>query len=450
MEQLKTILSKRTEVKGWLIQIENIHRQERYFLLDNNEAAIDQDREIKQQNIRLRLFVNKQDPARQGEVEKMISLALPLEAQVDSAIQSALQTDIQKWELPAKLEAKLPQLKTSDPDMLENLDKVMEELTLQVYKSALKKREVCFNSAELFLSNHKYETHLSNGFTHYSDRTKIYAEAAFSTMLGRKSDEYYEFQWASSLQEFSIEKLFDTAAERALYTSLVTKKPETGNYFVLVDSAVLDLLMHDYLTQLSGSSKYLKLPFIEAGQELIKEPKGDLINLKLNPYLDYGADTSVVSSDGLLQKPMDVVRYNVVLETLSGKQYSDYLNKKPTTVRGNLVIPQGKYSREELINMQPKVLEVLQFSALFSDPHTGTFSSEIRLGRIFDREKKTVEYIKGGSLSGSIFDNFKNVIFSNRQVMRSTFSTGMSASGEASSGYFGPEYALLSDVSVVG
>ena len=450
MEQLKAILSKRSEIKGWMIQVENIHRLERYFLLDKNEIATDQDREVKQQNIRIRIFVNKKDPARQGEAEKIISLTLPLEEQVDSAVRSALETDIQKWELPARLDIKFPKLKTADPLMLENLNRVMRDMTDQIYRISLKKRDVTFNSAELFLSNHGYETHLSNGLTHHSNRTKIYAEAVFSTLPGKNSDEYLEYQWASSLSEFSIDELFNKAAERARYTSLVVKKPESGSYFVLVDSAVLDLLMHDYLTQLSGGSKYLKLPFIEVGDELIKDAAGDLINLKLDPYLDYGADTAAVSSDGLLQSPMDVVRDNRVLETLSGKQYSDYLNKQPTTVRGNLVMPAGKYSRDQLISMQPKVLEILKFSALFTDPYSGTFSSEIRLGRIFNREKGTVEYIKGGSLSGSIFANFKNVRFSDRLVMRSSFSPGMSANGESVSGYFGPEFALLSDVSVVG
>ncbi|MDD5772361.1 MAG: metallopeptidase TldD-related protein [bacterium] len=450
MEQLKDILSRRSEIKGWMIQVENIHRRERYFLLDKNEIATDQDREVKQQNIRLRIFVNKKDPARQGEAEKMIKFSLPLEEQVDSAVRSALETDIQKWELPAKLDVMLPKLKTADLKMLENLDKVMQDLTEQIYSVALKKRDVIFNSAELFLSVHDYETHLSNGLTHHSNRTKIFAEAAFSTLLAKRSDEYLEYRWASGLKELSIDELFNEAAERARFTSLVVKKPESGSYFVLVDSAVLDLLMHDYLTQLSGGSKYLKLPFIEVGQELIKGAEGDLINLKLDPYLDYGADTTAISPDGLLQKPMDVVRDNRVLETLSGKQYSDYLNKQPTTVRGNLVMPPGKYSRDQLISLQPKILEVLQFSALFTDPYSGTFSSEIRLGRIFDREKGTVEYIKGGSLSGSIFANFKNVRFSDKLVTRSTFSPGMSASGESASGYFGPEYALLADVSVVG
>ena len=110
------------------------------------------------------------------------------------------------------------------------------------------------------------------------------------------------------------------------------------------------------------------------------------------------------------------------------------------------MVKPGCLSYEELTQQAPLVLEILQFSGLFTDANTGTFSSEIRLARLFDNEKKQVTYIKGGSLSGSISENFRELRLSHSKISRAHFSNE-SANGQ---GYFGPEYALLSNVSIVG
>ena len=117
-----------------------------------------------------------------------------------------------------------------------------------------------------------------------------------------------------------------------------------------------------------------------------------------------------------------------------------------TATRGNLVVGAGTRSREELIRSAPKVLEILQFSYLNGDPFSGTFSSEIRLARLHDNVKGTVSYLKGGSLSGSVADNFRRVKLSKELGRRSYFSAEMTEGH----GYQGPAYGLLSDVSVVG
>jgi hypothetical protein len=92
------------------------------------------------------------------------------------------------------------------------------------------------------------------------------------------------------------------------------------------------------------------------------------------------------------------------------------------------------------------VIEILQFSGLFADPNSGTFSSEIRLAKLYDNEKNQITYLKGGSLSGSINENFKKVKFSKNRVKKAHFSSN----SPVGQGYYGPEFALMNDVSIVG
>lgn len=110
------------------------------------------------------------------------------------------------------------------------------------------------------------------------------------------------------------------------------------------------------------------------------------------------------------------------------------------------MVEAGTLSHKELTVHGPEVIEILQFSGLFVDPNSGTFSSEIRLAKLYDNRTGKVRYLKGGSLSGSFFENFRKAHFSRERIKRAHFSSG-SSQGE---GYYGPEFALLGEVSIVG
>lgn len=450
LDQLKFELSKRKNVKSWMITEENIERRERYFMSDQGHFAIDQDRSIHSRNISLRIFVHLSNPDRQGEMTKKLFTSMPLKPQIDVAIEAALQTDHQAWELPNQLPSEIPNYLTTDPKMGEDLDRVMVELTQRIEASVKKKRKTEFNSSELFLSVHHSDLHLSNGLSHRTSQSRIYTESAFSfSQLGADkkihSDEFLTTQWAVHLDHLALEKLFDSTANHA-EKSLDVIKPETGKYSVIVDSEVLSTLMHGHLSQLRSSNAYNGLPFIKPGSDFISNAKGDLLSITLDPTLPFGADTTAISDYGNLQSPLKLVDKNRVLASSTDKQHGDYLKISPTTTRGNLVIDPGALSYQELTQYSPIVIEIIQFSGLFADANSGTFSSEIRLARIYDNKKKTVSYLKGGSLSGSIQENFQNLKLSNEMVNRAHFSS----ESHHGQGYYGPNHALLSDVSIVG
>lgn len=454
LAQLKSELSKRKEIKGWEIIQEHIHRRERYFMQEAQALVTDQDREVHAQMIQLQLFVRLPGKeGRQGEISKKLFPSLPLQEQIDAAIEAALQTDHQSWELPSNIPQNLPTLRTTDPRIAEDIERVMNELTQKISICVQKSRKTTFNSSELFLSVHNKEFHLSNGLTHRSSQSRIYNEAAYSYLKkdsngNPQSDEYLSTRWAVSMDDLNIEQLFNETSDRA-ENSLDTVKPKTGKYSVIIDAEVLATLFNTQVNQLSAKNAYHGLPFIKPGDPFVPDAEGDLITISLDPTLDYGADSVAISEQGILQTPISVVDKNRVIMTPTDQRYAQYLNLSSSTTRGTVSVEMGTMSYEQLTQAAPQVIEILQFSGLFMEPHSGTFSSEIRLAKLYDREKGTVTYLKGGSLSGSFKENFRRARFSNQKVKRSQFSThsGGESHGE---GYYGPEFALLSDVSIVG
>jgi len=451
LDTLKRELTADPLVKAWIITQEHTHRRERYFMMDGPALILDQDREVSGHGIEARILVHLAGKSgRQGEITKKLFTSMPLAPQLSSGIQAALQTDYQAWSLPTEMPRELPELATSDPRMAEDLEASMVELTDRIRACVGKKRNTVFNSAELFLSVHDRELHLSNGLTHRSAQSRVYTEAAYSFSKpgddGKvRSDEYLNTRWAVNIDDLPIQRLFEETSERAEH-SLDVAKPETGKYPVIVDAEVLAVLFNNQVTQLYSANSYNGLPFVKPGDEVITGATGDLLTITLDPTLGFGADTTAVSEQGVMQKTIKLVEKNRVIASATDKRYGDYLSLSPTTTRGNVVVEPGALTHAELTRQAPRVIEILQFSGLFADSNSGTFSSEIRLARLYDNKAGTVSYLKGGSLSGSFTENFKAARFSKERVKQAHFSSGSSAG----QGYYGPEYVLLGDVSIVG
>lgn len=474
IEQLKAQLFKHKAVKFWIIVEENTRRRERYFLLEQQSMlrpsategllAVDQDRDVTDQSISVKIAAylpaassagfslggSSFKPDRQGEIIKKFFTSLPLAPQIESAIEAAQQTDHQAWNLPTAVPAELPLLKSADPKIAEDIEGVLGEVTDQISKSVTAERPTVFSSAELFISLHSRCLHLSNGLVHRSSQSRIYTEAAFS-MTGkdrqgnRHSDEYLNTKWSVSVNELEAGRVFNDSSERAQY-SIDVEKPETGKYWVLIDSEILAMIFNDAVPRLSAPNAYHGLPFVKPGEVFVPNAQGDLLTLTLDPHLEYGADTTVFSEQGVLQKRLTLVDSNRVVATATDKQYADYLGTEANTVRGSVVLSAGKLTHAELTCFAPKVIEILQLSGLFSDANSGTFGSEIRLAKLYDKASGTTRFIKGGSLSCSMVENFSKARFSNKLVKKSLFS----ANSTVGHGYYGPEYALLNDVSIVG
>src|SRR5690606_9209332 len=118
------------------------------------------------------------------------------------------------------------------------------------------------------------------------------------------------------------------------------------------------------------------------------------------------------------------VRDNRVIASLADKQYAQYLGIRPGTASGNVVIEPGSLSIEEMRKREPMVLEIVQFSGLFADANSGTYGSEIRLAVLHDNQAGTKHTIKGGSLSGSISEDFRKAYLSKNRVKHAYFESG--------------------------
>ena len=435
---------KENKIYQWRVSSSEMNRKEFYLIQsDDSVSALDQNRLVSEQTVMVFVWVKKtSNQCGMGAVEFFPHFEL--EKQMIDLIDAAQLSTQEYWELPENPERVGRQSMTSYSPFMENLD----ESSSLVYKTlsreinAVKGSE--FNSAELFIETFKKRQLLSNGFEGRTENSKIYAEVCFSYQNSEGlSEEFLVADYGVCPEQIDFKRLCSDSANYAK-KSLETSKPKTANLPVVVESDVLGVLIQDLTSQLNASNKYYSFPFVSKGAEVVPEFTGDRFKVYLDPHLDYGFGSQAYDGYGVCGEKTLIIDNNRVQENMCSVEIGQFLEKKPTITSGNYVLEAEGVPYEELVTGADEVLEILQFSGLFTDPMSLTFSSEIRLARIHDRKSGEVRYIKGGNLSGNIKSNFKSVRFSSEKGLKN-LSAGF---GQGGMGYYGPKFALLSDVQI--
>lgn len=378
-----------------LLEIEE-DRQEFYLIQSpTTRVELDQSREVHNQVFKLRVYLNKPD-GRLGTAESPLFQKLDLMTQLAELEKKAQLGGEKKWHFPDEWEksAKQPQ------KVYPALEKDLAGCSFQIYQDLEKAIRQCeqgeFNSAELFVVREKRCRTLSTGFTNEVVDSRIYAEVCFSETDSKTglSEEFLITRWAAHPEQIDFARMCAESAEYAK-ASLRTEKPETGQYDVILHADVLTALFHDVLSQLNSRQKYYQLPFLEKGKELIPNFKGDAFELNLSPDRDFCFASAAYSGEGCLQSKLTLAKGNTIQHNPTSAQMSQYLDQPMTTVLGSLVVePESVTDVESLRKAKPKVLEILQFSGLFTNEMDLTYSSEIRLARLYDNTTGKVCYIK--------------------------------------------------------
>lgn len=438
-----TRLVDQEKIFQWKIVREENQRRERYFIGVANKATVDQARIVTEKNFYVALECLKEGD-KLGSASAKLFASEALDPQLDALLASAQLGETDKWSYPEKKQDFVEHIDI-DTAIAENIDTATEEIQSGLLSEVEKIQKQEFNSAELFVTKKTSEVTLSSGFERKTTRSNIYVEVCFSDtdQSSQLSEEYMVTKWAVAQDQLPYNALVNTSAELAS-ASLNTSTPKSGRYSVILDARILSQLWHDAVSHTFLANKYLGLPFIASGENFIPKFTGEPFTLSLDPQLKNCLESASYSAEGLSQEKLNIVRDNKVLVNPATKMYADYLKQQPTSHLGAISVKATGMPLADLKKLDKKVLEILQFSALFSNRNDLTYASEIRLGRLYDNETGEVSYIKGGSLSGNFKANFAGVRWSDTLVLDNHVET----MGSGLESYYGPSHALIPDVSI--
>ena len=114
--------------------------------------------------------------------------------------------------------------------------------------------------------------------------------------------------------------------------------------------------------------------------------------------------------DGLPAQDVLLIDDGVLRARTASQRYAQYLDLPATGQPGMAEIAPGPTSMADLLRGEPSVYQVVAFSAPNADPVTGNFGMEIRLG--YEIGPDGTRPIKGGSVSGNLFEAMADARFS--------------------------------------
>jgi PmbA protein len=282
------------------------------------------------------------------------------------------------------------------------------DLVNSIYKEDTHKNG-WINSTELFLN--KIYTRIVNSEGVDVSFESFKGEIEIITNWQEKSEEielYKNIKFANFKPEIIAEKVKKTillGREKAL----AKPTPALKKYTVLLSGEPVKEFFKYYYYQSNAQYIYDELSSYKLNENIQgNSVKGDLINLKLDPFLESSTESEPYDESGYPLKPVSIIENGILKGLWGDARYSYYLNVEPTGYIKNFIVEGGNKSIKNM--KQEPYLEIAVFSDFSMDSLTGDFYGEIRLGWYYDGNK--VIPVTGGSISGNIKEVQENMYLS--------------------------------------
>ena len=415
---------------GWLLTRTRTVELQRYLYADRPEAERTVD------NTTLAVEVVRDRGGAQGRSGFTLhgADARPSRAQVAEAVFMASLQSNPPYALPGP--ALLAAIPLADPAIGDGASGVIAELQERLYAAVAAEPGVRLASAEVFLSRHDTELLTSAGVHYHKSETRLLLDLVVLARAGDRETESHTAVSTRRLADLDVEAVVAREA-RFARDSLRAELPATGRGPVVLSDGSFQPLFLPFGFATSGEARYQKASPLQVGDALLgtRTVRGDRLTLVSDPTLAWGERSTPFDRDGLALRPVKIVDDGTVAALAASKQYADLLGIRPTGDWSNAVVTAGQTSDAALFDTgDGPLLHIVRFSWLSPDPVRGRFATEIRLG--YELGPDGTRPIKGGSLSGNVYDAFAFVHLG-REV-------GLDG------GYYGPKALRFGELQVAG
>ncbi|MBT4792188.1 MAG: hypothetical protein HON90_11500 [Halobacteriovoraceae bacterium] len=410
-----------------------------------------QNRDVQDHSYNIEIFSRHSEPQVMGNAIFTIDPLGDLNAQVEKTFSNSLMVSNKAWDLAKKSNGEYEAVLTNDPVIAESITNAHEKLLLEIDDKVKTLDKVKVNSGELFTNLKTTYFEMSTGLAGTKENSDIYFEIALEKLPLPNTQEVLKYKNAISIEDANLSRFINEVVEETLSIK-ETQLPKTNdNAVIMIDGEAIADLMKELVTQFCASKEYEKSPFMTGGDSVFKGKKistSNQLNITLDPTVPVMAMSTPFTSEGMKPVKAEIVRDDKVMTQLISNRIGQYLEKEPNYIAGNIIVVQGDSSKEEIINSlgSREFIEILSFSSLLINPNTLTWSSEIKLGKLW-KDGKVTAMIKGGVVSGDIKENLSNFKFSNETIKKNNTGGGF----YPPSGYVGPNHMLIeSGVKIAG
>lgn len=344
--------------------------------------------------------------------------------------------------------AQYPTVQTVDPELAGDsaaIDALLTDAFARLQAEVSRHADVRLSSAELYITRGERRIRTSRGASCGYPGTSVAFDVVLIASANGSEAEFHAEAYRRRLRDLAIERTIGAYATFA-HDSLRATAPSThqgtvllsgeaaANYFV---PTLENLgLPSAFVFHTSAQAAFQRLSRLTVGASVSgAEPRGDRLTLIADAQRPFATKTAPCDSDGLPAARLTVVEDGIVRCLWADSRYGAYLGAEPTGAFGSLTVVPGTAPLDALRSAADgPIYEVVSFSSFNPDPVSGDFVTEIKLG--YRHDASGTRPIKGGSLSGNIFDGLADVRFSSE-----TFSNGS---------YYGPAGLRFASLTIAG
>ncbi|MDQ3701753.1 MAG: metallopeptidase TldD-related protein [Chloroflexota bacterium] len=321
--------------------------------------------------------------------------------------------------------ATYPEVPLADPELVsaDGAARAAQAFAGQLWELVEREAGVRLSAAELFLTYSEVELRNSRGIRVRSAGTRVLSELVLlASGNGAEDAEHFRQIQGRRLADLHLPTAVAEAAQAARDT-LRARAPKTGTAPVVLSGDALIPLFEAFTYQASAAAAYMKLARFDVGESIYgeRDVTGERLTLRANALRPFGLASHRFGADGLPGQDTLLIQDGVLRARHATQRYAQYLGIPATGALGNTEVAPGGTSLEDLTTATDggPTYHVVGFSAPDVDPITGDFGSEIRLG--YEVTPQGRRPIKGGSVSGNVFDAFASARFARDTIDRGEY-----------------------------
>lgn len=415
MKKLITLLNNKRNIDEYKIIQTEIASTELFFIKD--ELQMNRGKDVKR--ITVVVYKNFEEDSKKykGSSSAQIAPTMTID-EIDKAIDIAalsasfVKNEYYELEDPSNEIAPIITSKFSEGNMIDSISNLVKDLYEEnnQFGSFINSTEFFINKKNIRIINSKG---IDVSYTKYDGEIELITE----NKEGKEAIESYDVIQFSDYNPKTIKELIDESMKFANLRAKAIPMPNVENIPVILNGVAARRLWNYYIFNASASSIYNQLHNNKVGDNIQGEVKGDKVSLKLTPYLENSSRNSYYDTNGTFLKEFEVIQDGVIKNIIAEKRFAHYLDIPCTGDVPNIVVAEGTHSEKEL--KDGPYLELLKFSSFQSDPMTGNFGGEFRLGIYYDGNKEIPVTL--GSISANIKETQGNMYLSKEIVKDDDF-----------------------------
>jgi predicted Zn-dependent protease len=366
-----------------------------------------------------------------GESSFVVDKRAAIGAQLDAAFSRARLVKNKRWTLPGPQAAVA--VDAVDAHIVEDAGGASDALMAAIARglpSTSSAVRCC--SAEAFCDFRRVHLVNSLGLDRTREETSAFVEyillaaATNRGATGGDETETYSSMRTRTLAADALAARVDADA-RSVIDAQRARMPDSGVVDVVLVEQGIDEIYDAFVAHAGGGAAFEGWSKLKPGKAVVDDGPddvsgdvGDRLSLVSDPTVPGGLASFAFDDTGLSGAKVVVVDDGIFVGRPLEQRYACWLDQAPTSSWGNVVVASGRRTRAELLVPGPRPLLLLErFSQLTPHPTTGSFSGELRLGYAIDAAGRAPPApLKGGSLTGNVFDAFRRAQFSAERAVR--------------------------------